>query len=134
MKNRANLGLGITQFYLQSYNESISTLNSIQEEDNSFEPNKVNFYLAEDNFALNKYKQALEKYQMVDLTDSTIGKFAMYGKAYTYFDLHNYQNSTLQFSDFIKKYPKDSRTIRCKTETGRQLLWQQKLCIGQQNL
>ena len=110
LKNRANLGLGITQFYLKSYNESIATLTSIQNDDNGFEPNKVNFYLAEDNFAINKYKQALEKYQLVELTDTSVGKFAMYGKAYTNFDLHNYQNSAYQFSDFIKKYPKDPRT------------------------
>ncbi len=109
VRNRANLGLGISQFYLQSYDESLNTLNSILEDDNGFEPNKVNFYLAEDNFALKKYKQALEKYQVVDITDSTVGKFAMYGKAYSNFDLHNYQNSAFQFSDFIKKYPHDPR-------------------------
>ncbi len=114
LENRANLGLGIAQFYLKSYDESVETLKNIEQNDNGFESNKVNFYIAEDNFALNKYKQALDKYQLVDLNDSTVGKFALYGKAYTYFDLHNYQNSAYQFSDFIKKYPKDSRTYDAK--------------------
>ncbi len=114
LENRAGLGVGISQFYLKNYNESLSSLNKISERDAGFEQDKINFYQAENNFALGKYKFALEKYQAVNIADTAVGKFALYGKAYSYFNLRDYQNSAAQFSDFIKKFPKDSRITDAK--------------------
>jgi TolA-binding protein len=109
LKNRARMGMGIASFYLNDYKGSINYLNELETNDPSFERDKVNFYFAESYFALEDYNSALDRYSDVDASNKEVGNASQYGKAYCYFNLRKYENAALQFSDFIKKYPRDSK-------------------------
>ncbi len=111
MTKRALLGLGVALFYQNKYDEGMRILNRLEMVAPGFESDKVNFYLAECLFAKNRYSEALAKYNKVNLNDELVGSSALYGKAYCYFNLRDYNNAALYFSDFIKKYPNDSRAV-----------------------
>jgi TolA-binding protein len=111
LQNSAMLGLGVSLFYLQKYKEALPYLTDVDYRDPSFESDKLNFYLAETDFALGKFQEALSRYQKVDISNEEVGSFALYGRAYSYFSLRDYGNAALQFADFIKKFPNDSKNI-----------------------
>ena len=111
LKNRSMLGLGASYYYLGSFNDAIETLKEVEDKNPNFEPNKVNFYLAESFYSLGKFSDAINKYNNIDPTETEIGTQALYGKGYSYFNLKDFDNAAYAFNDFVKKYPKDKRIV-----------------------
>ncbi|HUX60436.1 MAG TPA: tetratricopeptide repeat protein, partial [Ignavibacteriaceae bacterium] len=91
--NRSLLGLGASEFFQHNYNAAIVNLNEVSTRDPNFERNKVNFYLAESFYAVGKYKEALSKYDKVNFDDPEVGSLALYGKAYCYFNLKEFDEA-----------------------------------------
>ena len=109
IKNRASLGIGIALFNLGDNRKSIEYLRNIDSKAPNFESQKVNFFLAENYFAVGDYKEAINRYALASGNDEKISVLSIYGKAYSYFNLGDYGNSALQFADFVKRFPKDKR-------------------------
>ncbi len=110
-RSAALLGLGTTLFYLKDYKGALAYLSNLDSLNPDFEADKRYFYTAENNFALNNYSEALNDYKKINAHDNEIIASANYGKAYCYFETKDYPNAILQFNDFIKNYPDDSRTV-----------------------
>ncbi len=108
---RAQMGLGISLFYLDDYKNSISYLNQLSNKDPDFEKNKVNFYLGECYYAQHDYHDAVKYYNKVDPADKQVGGWALYGKAYCNFNLQQYSTSASLFREFVNRYPKDPRAL-----------------------
>jgi TolA-binding protein len=111
---RALLGLAISSFHLEAYEESIGYIDRIQLADDTFESDRVNFYKAENYFALGKYNEALTRYSAVTSDNKEIEKQAIYGKGYSHFNLGDYQSAAHQFSQYIEKFPRDERNLDVK--------------------
>lgn len=107
--NRAKLGLAIAKYHLGDYKNSLKLLSEIEASDASFETQKVNFYFAENYFLQGKYSEALNRYNYAEGKEESINAMAVYGKAYSYFNKGDYENSASLFADFIRKYKNDSR-------------------------
>lgn len=106
---RAMLGLGSAMFYLGNNDEAILYLNEILAASADFERDRVIYYLAENYFAKKKYSEALNRYKVIDTRDDDIKRLSLYGTAYSYFNLGEYDNAALRFSEYIKLYPGDER-------------------------
>jgi TolA-binding protein len=109
LQNRSLLGLGVASYYMGKYKDAVSSLSDIDAREPNFERNKLNFYLAENLFALGNYEQAIQRYNNVDASNKVFGKQALYGKAYSLFNLKQYDHSAELFVEFIKKYPDDDK-------------------------
>ncbi len=109
--NRSTLGLGAAYFFLHKYNDAITNLSDISFRNPNFEKDKVNFYMAESYFAMGNYKDAINRYNRVDPSDGDLGSMALYGKAYCYYELKEYENSARYFTEFIRLFPDDSRAM-----------------------
>ncbi|MCU0343201.1 MAG: tetratricopeptide repeat protein [Ignavibacterium sp.] len=112
--NRALLGIGISLFNLNDHITALKYLNELENSDPGFESQKLNFFLAENYFATGNYKSALNNYNSVSGTDQEINSQTLYGKAYSYFNLGDYENAAYHFADYIKKYPKNKRLSDAK--------------------
>ncbi len=111
---RAKLGLGTTYYYRNDFNRAIDYLNNLEDSGTGVENSKISFYLAESYYALGKYGDALKSYNKVNPDDSLLAAPTIYGKAYCYFNLKNFDNAAELFSDFVKKYRRDKRTVDAK--------------------
>lgn len=107
----ALLGLGISSFNLKQYNEAIKNLIDLEIKDVNFERNKVNFYLAECYFAKGNFTEAVKRYGKIDKDDTELSSMSQYGKAYSYFNLKDYENAVSSFSEFVRKNPTDKRIL-----------------------
>ncbi|MBU1100064.1 MAG: tetratricopeptide repeat protein [Bacteroidetes bacterium] len=105
--NRSKVGLGITYYYLNEYEKSINTLNEVNSKYQSFEKDKVNFYLAESHFIMANYEVALRHYLRVYSEDALINKQTLYGKAYTYYNLKDFSNAAYYFNEYSQAYRSD---------------------------
>ncbi len=101
---RALLGLGTADFYGNYFDEAVKALSELKKSDKEFEKDKVNFYLAESFFALGKFKKAKKFYDKIAPTNTLLGKQALYGRAYTYFNLKDYPNSAYFFKEYTRKF------------------------------
>ena len=77
----------------------------IDSRDPNFEKDKLNFYIAENLFALGNYEQAILRYNNVEQGNNQFGSQALYGKAYCLFNLKKYDHAAELFSEFIEKFP-----------------------------
>ncbi|MGA7839152.1 MAG: tetratricopeptide repeat protein [Ignavibacteriaceae bacterium] len=111
LKKRALLGLGSASFYSQKYDDAISYLVKLNDEDPDFETAKTNFFLAESYFSNSNYNGALKFYNRVSGDDKELNAEALYGRAYCYYNLGDYQNAADKFSNFLKNYPNNSRSV-----------------------
>lgn len=111
LTNRALFGSGVALYNLQQHNESIEKLLQIDSRDSKFETQKVNFFLAENYFAVGQFSEAIRRYNNALGDDESINQQALYGKAYSYFNSGDYENAALQFADFVKRYPASNRTL-----------------------
>jgi len=109
LQNRTLLGLGVACFYLNQFNDAVSDLSEIDKKDPNFEKDKLNFYLAENLFALGNYEQAILRYNNVDHGNNLFGGQALYGKSYCLFNLKQYDHAAELFRQFIKKYADDEK-------------------------
>ncbi len=111
---RALLGLGVSEYYLNNYENSIRFLSELKNRFNDFEQDKVNFYLAESYSALGEFNNAIKHYNLVKNSEKDLDKQVIYGKGYAYFNQKNFNSAVAQFNDFIKKYKNDSRVNDAK--------------------
>ncbi len=109
--NRSMLGLGAAYYFLHKYNDAISNLSDINFRNPDFEKDKVNFYMAETYYSMENYKDAIQRYNMVSSRSGELAAMSLYGKAYCYFELKDYEASAKDFLEFIRKYPNDRRTL-----------------------
>ncbi|HVO72825.1 MAG TPA: tetratricopeptide repeat protein, partial [Ignavibacteriaceae bacterium] len=114
IKKRAMLGFGASLYYLNQYADAVSNLEQLAEIDPSFEKDKANFYLAESYFYKGNYKEAINCYNKIAPSNKELAPSALYGKGYSYFDLRDFDNAVLCFSEFIKKNPKDKNFTDAK--------------------
>ncbi len=114
LRNRSLLGLGAASYYSKNYNDGISNLLTLNQADKDYDSDKANFFLAENYFGLGKYADALKRYNFVSNSNAVLYALALYGIGYCYYDLGDYENAAIKFSDFIKKFPNDSRIIDAK--------------------
>ena len=111
---RSMLGLGSALYYLGRHDEAIQHLNLILASSPDFERDRVIYYLAENYFSKQNYSEALKRYQVINTQDDEIKKMSLYGSAYCYFNLGDYDNSAFRFSEFTKIYPEDARITDAK--------------------
>jgi len=104
ISNRAILGLSVSQYYIGNYSDAIMNLTDLTVRASNFESRTVHFYLGEAFFASNDFKSAQQHYYRVDIGDDYIGQAALYGMAYSYFNLKDYGNAVYYFKDYIAKY------------------------------
>lgn len=105
--NRALLGLGVSEFYLNNYDNAVKNLELIKNRDKIFEADKTNFYLAESYLMRGEYSAAIKLYNQVSLDNNELRKPVVYGKAYAYFNLKDFPNSIYYFNEFVTKYRND---------------------------
>lgn len=105
----ALLGLGISSYKLAQYNDAVKNLIELENEYESFESDKVNFYLAESYFSKGNYSEAIKRYSKIKGDDIELTSSSLYGKAYSYFNLRDFENAVYSFNDFIKRFPFDGR-------------------------
>lgn len=114
IQNRAKFGKAVVNFYSGRHSNAINNLLDVEQSDPQLERDKVNFYLAESNYALDKYADALTRYSYVDQQNTELAEQVLYGKAYCYFNLRQYENAAFHFSDFVKKYPRSEKLLDAK--------------------
>lgn len=102
--NRALLGFAVSEFYLNQYDESMKNLTTLSSSAPGFENDKIHFYMAECLFAKKEYAKALKEYNQVSSSNASMNSQLIYGKAYTYYNLKNYNDAAYYFSDFVKRY------------------------------
>jgi len=111
---RSMLGLGSALYYLGEYDDAIQNLNLILASSPDFERDRVIYYLAENYFSKQNYSEALNRYKVIDTQNEEIKKMILYGSAYCYFNLGDYENAAFRFSEFTKIYPGDERITDVK--------------------
>ncbi len=111
---RAMLGMGVSLFHLGEYDNAIEYFREAENLNPAFEPDKINFYMAECYFNLRKYQEALTRYNSIRSSEDEYVRQVMYSKGYCQFNLGSYSNAAYQFSEFIEQYPNDTRTIDAK--------------------
>ena len=104
---RSLLGLGVTQYYLNNFEQSITNLNDLVVRGDGFEKDKVNLYLAESYFAKGEFNKSLQHYKLVNLFSNEVGKDALYGLAYSYFNMKDFPNAVYYFQEYVNKYKND---------------------------
>lgn len=108
LQNRVSLGLGVSLYYMDRFDQAISTLKELSNKSKGFESDKVHFYLAEAYFAAKDYPNALKNYNAISSSNSELKPQVIYGKAYAYFNMKDYVNSANYFSDYLKLNLKSS--------------------------
>ncbi len=104
---RSLLGLGVTQYYQNNFEESITNLSDLAARGDGFEKDKVNLYLAESYFAKGEFNKALQNYKLVNLFSEEVGKDALYGLAFAYFNMKDFPNAVYYFKEYVTKYRND---------------------------
>lgn len=111
---RALLGMGVSLYHLGDYEKAADYLREAESINPSFEPDKINFYMAESYFSLGKYQEALSRYNSIRSKDVDYVKQVTYSKGYCHFNLGSYSNAAYQFAEFVDRYPNDFRTTDAK--------------------
>ncbi|MCS7054241.1 MAG: tetratricopeptide repeat protein [Ignavibacterium sp.] len=103
-KLRALLGLAIGKFWTKDYNSSLAYLIEIEKSNRNFETQRVNYYYAENYFSLGNYREAINRFDRAFGNDDRINELSLYGKAYSHFNIGDYENSAEAFSEFVKQF------------------------------
>ncbi len=111
---RALLGLGVTYYLSEEYNLAIEKFTELLSKSKTFEKDKVNFYLAESYFENKDFTFAVKHFTRVNYENEKLGASALYGRAYSLFNLKDYADAAYYFAEFISKYRFDDRYIDAK--------------------
>jgi tetratricopeptide (TPR) repeat protein len=109
LEMRSQLGLGTAYYFLNRFDEAIVLLNNLDQKYAQFENEKVNFYLAESYFAKGNFSEALKTYQKISSDNPVLESQVLFGKAYAFYNLRDYTNASFQFTDFLRKFPSDTK-------------------------
>ena len=107
LNKRALLGLSVSEFYLNNYTDAEKYLDELKTNARNFEPDKVNFYLAETYLVLGKFSAALRCYNSIDKNNESLKKQVVLGKAFAYFNSKDFTNSAFYFNEFVSNYKTD---------------------------
>lgn len=118
LKLRAILGRALALFHQEKYKEALQFLTELENNDPNFEFEKVSFFIAETNFNLGKYKEASTAYAKLNISDKNYGSFALYGRAYSAYNLADYKSASYYFADYIKAFPNDERATDASLRLG----------------
>ena len=111
---RAMLGMGVSLFHLGEYDNAIEFFRETENLNPAFESDKINFYMAECYFNLGKFQESLTRYNSIRSNEDEYVSQVMYSKGYCQFNLGSYSNAAYQFSEFIERYPEDTRSTDAK--------------------
>jgi TolA-binding protein len=111
---RALLGMGVSLYHLGDYEQATDYFRNAESINPSFEPDKINFYMAESYFSLGKYQEALSRYNSIKSNEAEYVQQLTYSKGYCHFNLGSYSNAAYQFAEFIDRYPNDFRITDAK--------------------
>jgi len=111
---RSMLGLGAALYYMGDNDDAMEYLNKILAASPDFERDRVNYYLAENYFTKQKYNQALERFKGINTQEDDIKRLTLYGTAYCYFNLGDYENAAFRFAEYVNIYPNDERVTDAK--------------------
>ncbi len=111
---RALLGLGITLYHLEDFDNAIDKLLEAENNNAGVESDKISFHLAESYFSSGKYQEALNRYNSIQTSDDNMAAQIIYSKGYCNFNLGSYDNAAYQFSEFLQKYPGNKRATDAK--------------------
>jgi TolA-binding protein len=111
---RALLGLGVSLYHLGDFEIAADYLREAENINSSFEPDKINFYMAESYFSLGKYQEALSRYNSIKSNADEYVSQVMYSKGYCHFNTGSYSNAAYQFAEFVDRYPDDQRITDAK--------------------
>lgn len=100
--DRAVLGLGISNYFLNEYDAAIKNLAGLLNSSPNFEPDKVNFYLAESYFAANQFGKAQSYYRKISKENDEFRNGALYGEAYSYYNQKDFNKAIYAFQDYLK--------------------------------
>lgn len=112
--HQALLGKGVSDYYLDDFNEAVKSLGKLIDAAPNFEKNKANFYLAEANFAMGEFERAVTYYNRVNIDDDEVGEQTIYGKAYAYYNSGDYANAIYYFNEFITRSNETNKIIEAK--------------------
>ncbi len=113
LKDRCNLGLGVSNFYRKNNVEANKNLNAINEKETSIDLDKLNFYKGEVNFALGNYLKAAKYYDKVKTNDEILNRNTIYGKAYSYFNLKDFSKAAHFFNKYLKINDDEDKLAEC---------------------
>ena len=116
--NRAVLGIGASNFYLKNYEPAIEELSNLSGNYNRFEKQKVSYFLAESYYATGNYESAIRYFSDVDYSTPEIGSEALYGKAYSYFNMKNYPDAAYYFGEFTKQFKNNKNFLNAWLRSG----------------
>ena len=114
MQLHSMLGMGAALYYLGQNDVAIQYLNKILAASPDFERDRVNYYLAENYFDKQKYNEALERFKGINTQEEDIKRLTLYGTAYCYFNMGDYENAAFRFAEYVKVYPTDERVTDAK--------------------
>lgn len=114
LKDRCYLGLGVANFFMKNHIEALNSLNAIKGNDLKVDKNKLNFYKGETNFFLGNFSAAAKNYEAVNTNDELITKNSIYGKAYSYFNLKDFNKAAYYYQEYLKKYENDDHITECE--------------------
>jgi TolA-binding protein len=114
LKDRCNLGLGVSYFFDKNNFEALQNFNSIDENNTEIDKNILNFYKGEANFFLGNFSNAVANYNKVITDDEVINKNTIYGKAYSHFNLKDFIKAAYFFNEYLKNYEDDERIVECQ--------------------
>ncbi|MCF8242140.1 MAG: tetratricopeptide repeat protein [Melioribacteraceae bacterium] len=112
--DRLLLGYGVSSYYMNEFNDAIATFEELDQDSPRFEKDKVNFYLAESYFAKGDFSSAMRHFNIVNFDNDEVGRQALYGKAYSHFNLKDYADAAYYFNEYIKRYPADVHILDSK--------------------
>ena len=105
IKQHAQLGLAVTDYYLNKFNNAIKILNDIKgNKDIEVDKDKLHYYLAESYFAIGKFGKAVNSFNLVVTKNSDLKRQSLYGKAYSYFNNKDYINAVFYFGTYVSRY------------------------------
>ena len=104
--NRATLGIAITDYFQNNYDDALKGFLKLSKSAPNFEKNKVSFYVAEIYMIKSEYGTALRYYAGVNRSDDKIYQQTIYGRAYAYFNMRDYGNASVNFKKFIHILPR----------------------------
>ena len=101
----AQLGMAVSKYYLNNFNEVITILNSLKKGKNiDVDINKLNYFLGESYFAVGKFSNAIDAFNLVSGKNSDLIRQSLYGKAYSYFNNRDYINAAFYFRNYVNNY------------------------------
>ncbi len=105
IKQNAKLGLAVSDYYLNNFTDALKILNSLKDEKSiEIDKNKLHYFIAESYFAIGKFDDAANYFNLVQSKNPDLMRQTLYGKAYSYFNSKDYINAAFYFRNYVNNY------------------------------